>query len=258
MAQKDNIAEYFALQRQSTDSLAGSQAVSETITQSMGERPPEVGPQEAYATFGEKVDAGLRAGAQQVKSDVTTAGAIIDYLRGNTDAAEAKMERSRELEQSFSAILEPFGQFEEFLDEPTFSGFLDQSTKAIAMTTPQAIFSFASAGTGLLAGFLGKQIISQGGKTYAKQMLLDIQRKKVMANLGRGPGLTKAEQEILDTTFDGLKYAKSAPVGKGGMFDVAGNKYARARAESLRLPTIGAVTGALAQGEIVGASQSLY
>jgi len=251
MADNSNpLAEFFAVQKQDVESL--SSVKGPTRVGQPDQKGPVVGP----TSFSGQVSAGLRAGAQQVESDIITAGAIVDYLRGNTDAAEAKMERSRELEQSFSTILEPFGQFEEFLDEPTFSGFLDQSTKAITMTTPQAMFSFASAGTGLLAGFLGKQIISQGGKTYAKQMLLDIQRKKVMGNLGRGPGLTKAEQEILDTTFDGLKYAKSAPVGKGGMFDVAGNKYARARAESLRLPTIGAVTGALTQGEIVGASQS--
>ena len=250
MADSPNpLSEFFAEQQKEVDAL-GSTA------------PARIGQPEAptenlgYGSFGEKVSAGLRAGGQQVESDIITAGAIVDYLRGNDKLAEAKMQRANELEQSFSTILEPFGKFEDFLDEPTWDGFASQATKAVSMTTPQAMFSFASAGTGLLAGFLGKQIISQGGKKYAKQMLLDIQRKKVMSNLGKGPGLTAAEQEILDTTFDGLKYAKAAGTGKGGLFDAAGNKYAMARADSLRLPTMGAVTGALVQGEIVGASQS--
>tara|TARA_B110000444_G_scaffold105342_1_gene99598 strand:- start:3519 stop:11099 length:7581 start_codon:yes stop_codon:yes gene_type:complete len=251
MADNSNpLAEFFAVQKQDVESL--SSVKGPTRVGQPDQKGPVVGP----TSFSGQVSQGIRAGAQQVESDIITAGAIVDYLRGNDDAAEAKMERSRELEQSFSTILEPFGKFEDFLDEPTWDGFADQTTKAVSMTTPQALFSFASAGAGLLAGFLGKQIISQGGKTYAKQMLLDIQRKKVMSNLGKGPGLTKAEQEILDTTFDGLKYAKSAPVGKGGQFAMAGNKYALARAESLRLPTTGAVIGALTQGEIVGASQS--
>ena len=247
------LAKFFALQEETTKSLIKGSAAS--ADQFIGKPSPQT-EDPGYSTFGEKVSAGLRAGGQQVESDIITAGAIVDYLRGNDNAAEAKMQRSRELDQSFSAILEPFGKFEDFLDEPTWDGFADQTTKAVSMTTPQALFSFASAGTGLIAGFVGRSLLSLGGRSYAKQMLLDIQRKKVMSNLGKGPGLTKAEQEILDTTFDGLKYAKSAPVGKGGQFAMAGNKYALARAESLRLPTTGAVIGALTQGEIVGASQS--
>jgi len=248
MADNSNpLAEFFAVQKQDVESL--SSVKGPTRVGQPDQKGPVVGP----TSFSGQVSQGIRAGAQQVESDIITAGAIVDYLRGNDDAAEAKMERSRELEQSFSTILEPFGQFEEFLDEPTFSGFLDQSTKAITMTTPQAMFSFASAGAGLVAGFLGKQIISQGGKKYAKDMLLDLQRKKMMSNTGRGPGLTQVEEEILDTAYDGLRYASG--VGRGSL-PAATNRYARARAESLRLPTIGAVTGALTQGEIVGASQS--
>lgn len=248
MADNSNpLAEFFAVQKQDVESL--SSVKGPTRVGQPDQKGPVVGP----ISFSGQVSQGIRAGAQQVESDIITASAIVDYLRGNDDAAEAKMERSKELEQSFSTILEPFGQFEEFLDEPTFSGFLDQSTKAITMTTPQAMFSFASAGAGLVAGFLGKQIISQGGKKYAKDMLLDLQRKKMMSNTGRGPGLTQVEEEILDTAYDGLRYASG--VGRGSL-PAATNRYARARAESLRLPTIGAVTGALTQGEIVGASQS--
>ncbi len=245
------LEEFFALQREEIKSLVKGSAAS--ANQFIG-KPPPPSKKVGFASFGEKVSAGLRAGGQQVESDIRTVGAIIDYIRGKEDAAEAKMQRARELEQSYSTILEPFGQFEEFWENKTYSGFLDQSTKAISMTTPQAIFSFASMGTGLLVGFIGKQILSRGGRSYAKKMLLDIQRKKMMSNMGRGPALTRAEQEILDTTYDGLRYANGA--FKPGASIEAGNIYALARAESLRLPTIGGITGALTQGEIVGASQS--
>ncbi len=245
------LAEFFALQEETAKSLMEGSAAS--ADQFIGKPSPQT-EDPGYSTFGEKIDAGLRAGAQQVKSDVITAGAIVDYISGNTDAAEAKMERSRELEQSFSAILEPLEPFKEFWENKTYSGFLDQSTKAVSITAPQLIFSFATFGTGLLAGFVGKSLLSVGGRSYAKKMLLDVQRKKMMSNMGRGPTLTKAEQEILDTTYDGLRYVNGA--FKPGASIEAGNRYALARAESLRLPTIGGTIGALTQGEIVGASQS--
>ena len=201
----------------------------------------------APITFGEKVSTAVTAGTQQVASDISSFKSIFQTIAGDTKGAEASMNWSEVLDQSYSAMVEPMGSFEEFLDQPTWSKFIDQVIKGVGMTAPQAIFSVASGGTGAIAGFAGKAAITHTGKAYAKRKLIEIQKKKLRKEV-----LTPAETNMLEMAFQGIRSAKYS---KGGQ-EAAAAAYRRSIAEGLNLPTMGFWAGSFAQGEVVGASQS--
>jgi hypothetical protein len=201
----------------------------------------------APITFGEKVSTAVTAGTQQVASDISSFKSIFQTISGDTKGAEASMNWSEVLDQSYSAMVEPMGSFEEFLDQPTWSKFMDQVIKGVGMTAPQAIFSVASGGTGAIAGFAGKAAITHTGKAYTRRKLVEIQKKKL-----RKEALTPAETNMLEMAFQGIRSAKYS---KGGQ-EAAAAAYRRSIAEGLNLPTMGFWAGSFAQGEVVGASQS--
>jgi len=206
--------------------------------------------------FREQFSESVRAGAQQVQSDVAGFGAIASFIAGNEDEAQKRLNYSNRLQESYSSIIEPIGNFEEFLEQPTFDGFVDEVSK-VGLVVPQAAFSLASAGTGLLAGLLGKAAVSVGSKSAAKKLLTDLQKKKLNSKKGIGPALTPEEDEILESVYQGLRAAKFAP----GIYTPAGQARAAAALEAARASKVpfaklGFWSGAFAQGEVVGASQS--
>ena len=201
--------------------------------------------------FREQFSESVRAGAQQVKSDVKRFGAITNFIRGNEEEAQKQLNYANRLQESYSSIIEPIGNFEEFLDQPTFDGFVDEVSK-VGLVVPQAFFSVASGGAGLLTGLLGKAAVSVGGRSAAKKLLKDLQTKKLNNKKGIGPALTPEENEILENVYQGLRAAKYSSAGQAE----AGRQLAATRAANIPFAQLGFWGGAFAQGEVVGASQS--
>jgi len=237
------LATYFAQVAGDTEALAQGAAQMEEFEGRTDLRQP-------YG-FKEQFSESVRAGAQQVKSDVATFGAIGNYLLGNEEEAQKKLNYANRLQESYGAILEPIGNFEQFLEQPTFDGFVDEVSK-VGIVAPQALFSIASGGTGLLVGLLGKGIVTTAGKSAAKKMLVDLQKKKLNFKKGTGPALTPEENEILESVYQGLRAAKYTPAGQAE----AAAALQAARASNIPYAQLGFWSGAFAQGEVVGASQS--
>ena len=240
---KNAIADYFLQQASTSAGLARGEQLKEEVAARTDLRRPD--------TFGEQFSESVRAGAQQVKSDIAGFGAIASFIAGNEDEAQKRLNYSNRLQESYSAIIEPIGNFEEFLEQPTFDGFVDEVSK-VGLVVPQAAFSLASAGTGLLAGLLGKAAVSVGGKSAAKKLLNDLQKKKLNSKKGIGPALTPEEDEILESVYQGLRAAKYSTVGQAE----AAAALQASRASNIPFAKLGFWSGAFAQGEIVGASQS--
>jgi len=206
VAEKPNpLAQYFAQMAADTEALSRGAARMEEFEGRTDLAKP-VG-------FREQFSESVRAGAQQVKSDVAGFGAIASFIAGNEDEAQKRLNYSNRLQESYSSIIEPIGNFEEFLEQPTFDGFVDEVSK-VGLVVPQAAFSLASAGTGLLAGLLGKAAVSVGSKSAAKKLLNDLQKKKLNSKKGIGPVLTPEEDEILESVYQGLRAAKYTAAGQ--------------------------------------------
>jgi hypothetical protein len=240
---KNAIADYFTQQASTAAGLAQGEQQKEEAAARTDLRRPD--------TFGEQFSESVRAGAQQVKSDVAGFGAIASFIAGNEDEAQKRLNYSNRLQESYSSIIEPIGNFEEFLEQPTFDGFVDEVSK-VGLVVPQAAFSLASGGTGLLAGLLGKAAVSVGSKSAAKKLLIDLQKKKLNSKKGIGPALTPEEDEILESVYQGLRAAKYTAAGQAE----AAAALQASRASNIPFAKLGFWSGAFAQGEVVGASQS--
>ena len=240
---KNAIADYFAQQQDSLEGLSVGEQQREEVASSVNLRRP--------ANFRERFSESVRAGAQQVESDVKRFGAITNFIRGNEEEAQKQLNYANRLQESYSSIIEPIGNFEEFLDQPTFDGFVDEVSK-VGLVVPQAFFSVASGGAGLLTGLLGKAAVSVGGRSAAKKLLKDLQTKKLNNKKGIGPALTPEENEILENVYQGLRAAKYSSAGQAE----ASRQLAASRAANIPFAQLGFWGGAFAQGEVVGASQS--
>ena len=240
---KNALADYFTQQAGTLTGLAEGEQQQEEFAARTDLRRP--------SGFREQFSESVRAGAQQVEADVKTFGAISNFIRGNEEEAQKQLNYANRLQESYGAILEPIGDFEQFLEQPTYDGFLDELSK-VGIVAPQALFSIASGGTGLIAGLLGKSVLTAGGKAASKKLLVDLQKKKLNSLKGTGPALTKEEKEILESAYQGLRAAKYTPAGQAE----AARQLQKARQSDIPLAQLGFWGGAFAQGEVVGASQS--
>ena len=145
---------------------------------------------------GEKFEAGMRAGGEGMLADVTYFQALGNTLIGDEKGAAERIREARMREEfagNAMAGLETFGQF---VDKPTFSGFMDQVITSVGQVTPSLVTSLAGGLTGALAAVGGKALLSKGGKAVTQKMLEDI-----IAKQASGQVLDVAEQEALDASY---------------------------------------------------------
>ena len=147
----------------------------------------------------------VKAGGEQLTSDVYQFGAIFNLLQGDEEAATAKLNRAERLQQDASLLLNSMGTFEDFLEEPTFEGFFDQVVKSIGQFTPMAISSVGSGFTGAAVAAVGKGVLSATSKRVTREVISDILKKKVAHRKGLGEALDEAEEAILAGAYESVK-----------------------------------------------------
>ena len=195
-------------------------------------QPSNLKPGSLRETFTEAV----QAGGIQLESDVRTFGAMAEYLfTKDEDEFVRDLNETQLLDETAGQILSSMGSFEEFLDAPTFGGFIEQVTKGIGQFTPMAVSSFVSAGTGAIVANIGKGALSYGSKAFIKKEFNRIVKKQ-----NAGQTLTAAEKEVLDNGYDSLLKAR-----------------ALAQGSAMTTTKVGATVGAFGQEYIVGSSQAL-
>ena len=171
----------------------------------------DTGPQSLGAVFGDAV----RAGGLQLAGDVQRFKGIANLAFGDQEAAERNLASAESYDAYSSELLNQIQPFEEFLEEPTFGGFLTQVTKAIGQFTPMAVSSVASGFGGAAAGMLGKGGLRLAGKKGADKLYDDVLKK-----VGRNEALTPDEKVIFDEGLGYLKWAK-----RGGITGAFGQEY---------------------------------
>ena len=135
----------------------------------------------------------VRGGGLQLAGDVQRFKGIANLAFGDQEAAERNLASAESYDAYSSELLSQIQPFEEFLEEPTFGGFLTQVTKAIGQFTPMAVSSVASGFGGAAAGMLGKGGLRLAGKKGDDKLYDDVLKK-----VGRNEALTPDEKVIFD------------------------------------------------------------
>jgi len=119
---------------------------------------------------GEVFGAGVKSGAEGLAADTEYFKALYNTLTGDDEAAAANVRRARVTEQAAAAPLQNVETFEEFLNEPTLTGFVTQVAKSTGQLLPSAVSSISGAGVGAIAG---RAAFSLGGKKAVEKLVKD-------------------------------------------------------------------------------------
>ena len=171
----------------------------------------DTSPQGLGETFADAV----RGGGAQLTADFNRFKGLGNLIIGDDEAAQRNLAIAESYDDYSSELLGQIQPFEEFLEEPTFGGFLTQVTKAIGQFTPMAISSVASGFGGAAAGMIGKGSLRLAGKRGVDKLYKDVLEKKAKNEV-----LTPDENVIFNEGFGYLKWAK-----RGGITGAFGQEY---------------------------------
>ena len=159
------------------------------------------------ATLGETFVRGVDAGLTGLQTEFENFKGIYNTLTGDEEAAAANIRKARVRETYASDYLQGIDTFEEFLDDPTFSGFVTQAVKAGGQVFPSAVTSIAGAGTGALVAGLGRGIITAGNRAAAKRLITE------SAERAAKDIATPDEKELLEESYRLLR----RDIGRGAI-----------------------------------------
>ena len=202
----------------------------------------------------ERFSAAYKTGVSTLKSSFLGADAAVASITGNKERMNESLRKAKEEQEAGAFYLLDSQPFEEFIEAPTFNGFIDSAIEATGQFAPTAITSIIAAMTGAgvgaglsyltganrlfaAAGSTGLTTIpaSIAGKNFLKAEVEDILKKKVTLNVLQKQGkktaitMTPQEEKIINLLY---------PYLRGQLR----NKYA----------TRGAVAGAFAQEQPIG------
>jgi hypothetical protein len=173
-----------------------------------------VGPDGLIDTF----VAGVRSGAKGLSADLEYFKAGAQTLVGDEKGAAESVKDARALEQLAALPMEQIETFGEFLENPTFDGFLTQVASGTGQVLPSAITSIGSAGAGAVAAVGLRTASGQTAKHLSKRLI----------------------QEAAEATANGTADATQKRIAQGG-YEALREAYAKRKRGDL---TKGALTGA--------------
>lgn len=159
---------------------------------------------------------GMDAGARGLDADIQYFKALGNTMLGDEEAAVDNVAAARVREEMAGMSLEGLENFGEFLEEPTFGGFLTQVAKSTGQLMPSVVSSFAGAGIGGIAAAVGKGVVTKAGRHAAQRIVTD-SIKRVAA------GTATPDEQILADSFYG--YTRSA-ITKGALVGAGASEYA--------------------------------
>lgn len=156
-------------------------------------------PDNLYETF----VYGFRGGTEQARADYNTFKAAINTAFGRDEAAEANIAMAAFREQQASDYLQQLTPFEDFYNNPTFSGGIEQVFGGVGKILPQAMETIASATAGGGVGFILKETLKHSGKAAVRQMTKEALRKYKMAGGGTAglKALSPEERVLLEESW---------------------------------------------------------
>lgn len=175
---------------------------------------PEVPTQYAPRDLGERFDRGLEAGSAGLKSSGQMFNALAASLVGADETAQTAMLRASEHEQDAARALEPMESFQEFYDQPTFEGFLNQAASGIGQAAPSLALTvgaaLATGGTSVLVGAAGRGALSASSQIAARRVI-----KEAAENVAKKTA-TPDEKEVVSglyKTLQGMSFKRGAYTG---------------------------------------------
>ncbi len=162
------------------------------------------------ATTGDVFRAGIQTGAESLGADIEYFRALFNTVTGDRDEAANNIASARMREEFASVPLDGVETFEEFLSEPTFGGFITQAAKGTGQVLPSAALSIASAGTGAIAGVVGRGVLNQVNRQAAKRIIKDSVDRTVQGVAD------PAEQQIAELAYGSLRQAATRGAIGGG------------------------------------------
>ena len=217
----------------------------------------------------------VKAGSANLESNLNNFAAAVASLRGDTDSVQNNLNKARINQEASSNYLAGMESFEEFLEEPTFGGFINQAVSATGQFLPSAATSIGAAltgaaagavigagtaatiGAGILSTSVGTQAImkSAAQKAILNKEVKDIVKKYIANDQARKKGkdlpwnLKKEEQDLIEGAFKILKETRRSKLTTRGA--VAG-------AVSQEYPQgVGTAFGDFAEQDMIEAEQGL-
>jgi len=180
-----------------------------------GENAPQL--PTAPGNLQEVFSAGIESGVQGLAADLEYFKALGNTLMGDEQAAALNIQEARLREEFAAAPVEGLDTFKQFLDQPTFGGFIEQATKSFGQVLPSAALSIAGAGTGAITAAVGRGVLNQVNKQVAKRIIKDsVERtangvadpvEQQIAELAYGSLADPVEQQIAELAYGSLRTA---------------------------------------------------
>ena len=111
--------------------------------------------------------ASIDTGVQNTGAQINNFNAAVNALMGREDAMQNNLAKANRVTESSSYYLSNMDTFEEFLDEPTFGGFINQAIQATGQFVPSAVASIGLAMTGAGVGVAATSTVARGVSTKA-------------------------------------------------------------------------------------------
>ena len=159
--------------------------------------------------LGEIFGAGVQSGAEGLAADLEYFKALGNTLTGDQEAAEQNVRRALVREELAAAPLADLETFSEFVENPTFGGFLAQASKGTGQVVPSAITSITGAGVGAL----GARFALKGAAKKTAERVVEDSMKRAAAGTA-----TAAEKELADRIYGAAYQQARKRSTEGGAF----------------------------------------
>ena len=156
-------------------------------------------------TLADTFSRGMQAGAEGLGSDLDYFAALGNSLIGDEEGVEKRLRQARANQSAASEVVKDLDTFSEFIDEPTFGGFVSQVAKGTGQLVPFAITSVLGAGFGAGTA-LATRGVAEGSKFAAKKIV-----RESLENVAKDTA-TPDQKEIADAAFSLAKDARRGAI----------------------------------------------
>jgi len=170
-----------------------------------GSRTTTFTPVEEPPSLAETFQKGMQAGAEGLGADLDYFAALGNSLIGDDEGVAKRLESARAREGIAADSIQSLEQFSEFIDEPTFGGFVSQVAKGTGQLVPFAVTSVLGAGFGAGTA-LAARGVAEGSKFAAKKIV-----RESLENVAKDTA-TPDQKEIADAAFSLAKDARRGAI----------------------------------------------
>ena len=174
-------------------------------------------------TFGEKFDAGFDAGRAGLSAGAQSFAAIGNALVGDEQGVADRLAKSSFYNQEASNALSELETFQEFYDNPTWDGFVNQFATGLGQAAPSALATvtaaIATGGASVIGQAAGKGVLSVGSKVAMKRVL-----KEAAENAADGVA-SKAEKELVGQVYKTFKRGAYAGAAATSFVPLSGQNF---------------------------------